>query len=143
MVGNEFAIAAFVHPQLRRMSDKTHAQAAPLLAASLGKFMPLWYALSLALIAGATFEHRPATTGPGLLLAIAALLWVIAILFTIAKLVPINNRIAEMDPDQPHSTWLQDRCRWDKLHRTRVLILSMSFILLLTGLIQSAGMNAH
>jgi uncharacterized membrane protein len=143
MVGNEVAVAAFVHPQIRRMSDETHAPAASLLAASLGKFMPFWYALSFVLIVGDAFEHRPVTTGAGLLIGVAAILWVVVILFTIAKLVPINNRIARMDPKQPHQTWLQDRCRWDKLHRTRVLILAMSLILLLTGIIQGAGGSAH
>ena len=143
MVGNEFAVAAFIHPQLQRMSHKVHAQAVPSLAASLGKFMPLWYALALLLIIGAAFEQRPVTTVPCLLITTAAVLWGVAILFTVVKLVPINNRIARMDPEQPHETWLQDRCRWDTLHRTRVIILALSFVLLLTGLIQGAALSAH
>src|SRR5271154_4802295 len=40
MAGNEFAVAAFVHPQLRRLADSAHAQTAALLAGVLGKAMP-------------------------------------------------------------------------------------------------------
>jgi len=136
LVGNEIAIAAFVHPQLQRLSVATHAKTAPLLASSLGRFMPLWYALALLLAVGAAFEHGPITSGAGLMIFSAAVLWAIAILFTITSLVPINNRIARMGPEQPHRTWLQDRCRWDRFHRFRVTILTLSLVMLLTGLIE-------
>jgi uncharacterized membrane protein len=142
MVGNEFAVAAFVHPQLRRLNDRTHAQAATPLAASLGKAMPLWYGLALVLILGAAFEHRPLSSGPGLLLALAATLWAATILFTIMMLVPINSRIAKMNPDQPHEGWLRDRARWDQLHRLRVALLIVALLLLLAGLFGAAAIPA-
>lgn len=142
MVGNEIAIAAFVHPQLHRMSGRVHARAASMLASTLGAFMPFWYALALVLTIGAAFEHRLLADGTGLLIAIAAILLAVAIVFTIAQLVPINNRIARMDPEQPYASWLRDRCRWDTFHRTRVIILAMSFVLLLTGIIQSGAVVA-
>jgi hypothetical protein len=143
MVGNEFAVAAFVHPQLRRMSQKAHAEAAQLLASSLGRWMPFWYALTLGLMIGAAFEHRPVSGTPDVLIAVAALLWFVAILFTVTKLVPINNRITRMDPDRPHDIWLCDRCQWDKFHRMRVLILAIAFVLLLTGVLQSIALPTH
>jgi uncharacterized membrane protein len=138
MAGNEFAVAAFVHPQLRRLGDSTHAQIAARLAAVLGKAMPLWYGLALVLILGAAFEHRPLTSGPGLFIALAAGLWAATIVFTVTMLVPINNRIAKMNPEHPYDCWLQDRCRWDQLHQVRVVLLIMAFLLLLTGLFGSA-----
>jgi uncharacterized membrane protein len=138
MVGNEFAVAAFVHPQLRRLNNSTHAQAAAPLAAALGKAMPLWYGLALVLILGAAFERRPVTSGPGLFIVLAAIFWATTIVFTVTMLVPINNRIAKMDPEHPYDCWLQDRCRWDKLHQVRVVLLIMAFLLLLTGLFGSA-----
>jgi uncharacterized membrane protein len=138
MAGNEFAVAAFVHPQLRRLNNSTHAQAAAPLAAALGKAMPLWYGLALVLILGAAFEHRPVTSGPGLFIVLAAVFWATTIVFTVTMLVPINNRIAKMDPEHPYDCWLQDRCRWDKLHQMRVVLLIMAFLLLLTGLFGSA-----
>lgn len=143
LVGNEFAIAAFVHPQLQRLSTTAHAKAAPLLAGSLGRFMPYWYALALLLMAGAAFAHGPVTSGPGLLILSAAALWSVAILFSVTSLVPINNRIAGMDPEQPHHGWLHDRCRWDKLHRFRVTVLTLSLVMLLTGLIEGTAASVR
>jgi uncharacterized membrane protein len=139
MAGNEFAIAAFIHPQIRKLGNNTHAQTAASLAGVLGKAMPLWYGLALALILGAAFEHRPLSSGPGLFLTSAAILWAVIILSTLIMLVPLNNRIAKMDPNHPYDCWLQDRCRWDKLHQVRVILLVMAFLLLLTGLFAAAG----
>ena len=139
MTGNEFAVAAFVHPQLRKLGDSAHVQIAPRLAAVLGKAMPIWYTLALVLILGAAFEHRPISSGPGLFLASAAALWVAAILFTVTTLVPINNRIAKIDPEHPYDCWLQDRCRWDQLHQVRVMLLIMAFVLILTGLLAASA----
>jgi uncharacterized membrane protein len=138
MAGNEFAVAAFVHPQLRRLSDSTHAQTAVPLAAVLGKAMPFWYGVAFVLILGAAFEHRPVSSGPGMLIASAGLLWAITIVFTVTMLVPINNRIARMNPEQPYPTWQQDRCRWDRLHRVRVELLIIAVLLLLTGLLSGS-----
>jgi uncharacterized membrane protein len=138
MAGNEFAVAAFIHPQLNHLDPETHAKAAGPIARILGKIMPLWYALALVLILGAAYEHRPLTHGPGLLITLSAVLWTATILFTITMLVPINNRIAGMNPKQPHPTWLQDRVRWDRLHRIRVALLVIAVILLLVGLLQAA-----
>jgi uncharacterized membrane protein len=134
MAGNEFAIATFIHPQLHRLANSAHVQIAPSLARVLGKAMPLWYGLALLLILGAAYEHRPLTSGPGLFIGLAAVLWALIIVFTITTLVPINNRIAKTNPDQPYDCWLQDRCRWDQLHQVRVMLLIMAFLLLVTGL---------
>jgi Domain of unknown function (DUF1772) len=134
MVGNEFAIAAFVHPPLLGLGGLTHARIAAPLARTLGGAMPFWYGLALLLILGAAYEHRPISTGPGLLIAIAAAVWAATIVFTVATLVPINNRIARLNPEQPYPTWLHDRARWDRLHRIRVALLIIALLLLLTGL---------
>ena len=139
MAGNEFAVAAFVHPQLHKLDHSTHAQTATPLARVLGKAMPLWYGIALLLILGAAFEHRPVSNNPGLFILLAAVLWAATIVFTITMLVPINNRIAKMDPQQPYDCWLQDRSRWDQLHQLRVALLIMAFVLLLTGLFAGAA----
>ena len=141
MAGNEFAVAAFIHPQLRKLNDNAHAQIAPPLASVLGKAMPFWYGLSLVLILGAAFEHSPISSGSGLLITFSAVLWALTIVFTITMLVPINNRIARMSPQLPYTTWLEDRCRWDKLHRVRVELLIIAVLLLLAGLF--GGITTH
>ena len=142
VAGNEFAVAAFVHPQLHKLGQSVHAQTASSLASALGKAMPLWYGVALLLILGAAFEHRPVSDSPGLFILLAAVLWEATIVFTITMLVPINNRIAKMNPQQPYDCWLQDRCRWDKLHQLRVTLLIMAFVLLLTGLFAGAATTA-
>lgn len=139
MAGNEFAVAAFVHPQLHKLGHSAHAQTAVLLARVLGQAMPLWYGVALVLILGAAFEHRPVSSGAGLFILLAAVLWAATIVFTLTMLVPINNRIAKMDPEQPYDCWLQDRSRWDQLHQVRVALLIMAFVLLLTGLFAGAA----
>ncbi len=139
MVGNEFAVAAFVHPQLGKLPSKAHSQTAALLAAALGRAMPLWYGFALLLIVGAAFEHRPISQSSGLLLASAAALWAATIISTIAMLVPINDRIAKLDPEHPYDGWLNDRARWDRLHRIRIAILIIALLLLLTGLFGGAA----
>ncbi|HXC94519.1 MAG TPA: DUF1772 domain-containing protein [Edaphobacter sp.] len=133
MVGNEFAVAAFVHPQLQKLADGPHAQAAAPLATSLGKWMPFWYGASLALILGAAYQHRAESHSLGLILA-SAILWITTIVFTITILVPINNRIAKMDTQQPYDCWREDRIRWDHLHKVRVEVLIAALVLLLAGL---------
>ena len=142
MAGNEFAVAAFIYPQLRKLGDIPHAQAAASLAGVLGKAMPAWYGVALVLLLGAAFEHRPLSSGPGLFIVLAAGLWTAIIVFTITMLVPINNRIAKMNPEHPYDCWLQDRSRWDQLHQVRVALLIMAFILLITGLFAGATSTA-
>jgi uncharacterized membrane protein len=142
LAGNEFAVAAFVHPQLHKLDQNAHAQTAAPLARVLGKAMPIWYGVALVLIVGAAFQHRPLSSGPGLFLLLAAILWAATIVFTITMLVPINNRIAKMNPEHPYDCWLQDRCRWDQLHQVRVALLIMAFVLLLTGLFAAAATTA-
>jgi len=139
MAGSEFAVATFIDPQLRRLGDSAHAQTATLLAGVLGKSMPVWYGLALVLILGAAFEHRPFTSGPGSFIVLAAVLWAVTIVFSVTMLVPINNRIAKMNPEHPYDCWLQDRSRWDQLHQVRVALLIMAFLLLLTGLLGSSA----
>jgi uncharacterized membrane protein len=139
MVGNEFAVAAFVHPQLRKLAHRAHAQAAAPLATALGKVMPFWYGVALILILGAALEHRPLFQVPGLLCLLAGIIWAATIIFTVILLVPINNRIAKINPDHPYDGWLKDRARWDRLHQLRVALLFVALLLLLTGLFPSGA----
>ncbi len=141
LAGNELAIAAFVHPQLYKLAETEHANVASRLARVLGRVMPVWYGLALLLIAGAAYEHRPVTSGRGLLLMCAAVLWAVIIGLTVALEVPINNRIAALNANAPYANWLEDRKRWDALHNVRVGLLLVAIVLLLAGLL-GAGSGA-
>ena len=77
MVGNELSVSAFVIPALRRLESGPQAQALSVLARSLGRAMPVWYGLCLALLALESFLHLHQDTLAPLL--IAAALWVVAI----------------------------------------------------------------
>ena len=49
LVGNELAVALFIHPVLYSVPGESHARVAKPLAGSLGRYMPFWYAASLVL----------------------------------------------------------------------------------------------
>jgi len=49
LVGNELAMALFIHPVLYSVRDEAHVRVAKPLAGRLGRFMPFWYAVSLVL----------------------------------------------------------------------------------------------
>jgi len=128
MVGNEFAVSAFVNPAVWQLESGPQAQGVSILARSLGRVMPVWYSVCLALLALETFLHRH----EGLLLPLltATLIWVGVIVFTVTTLVPINNRIASLNTAAPAPGWKSDHKRWDSLHRVRILLLAVAVFVL-------------
>jgi len=135
MVGNELAIAAFVHPTLDRLPDDVHLPAAIALARLLGVFMPFWYALVLLLaVSKALIQWHESGQLPGCLAA-SATLWALAIVYSITALVPINNRIASWANGNPPAHWKSFCSRWDRLHRWRVALLTIAFAFLIMGTI--------
>ncbi len=121
MVGNEFALSAFVNPALWQLDSGPQTRGLSLLARSLGRAMPLWYGLCFVLLALESFVHRHQDAFVPLL--IATLVWAVAIVFSVGMLVPINNRIAALDAAAPAPNWKRDHKRWDSLHRIRILLL--------------------
>ena len=135
LVGNELAIAAFVHPTLSRLPDAVHSTAASALARLLGRAMPFWYALTLVLTAALAFaDHHRSGRWPSLIVLSAAL-WVLSIVYTIAALVPINNKIAAWTDTTRPADWKDLRSKWDTLHRWRVLLLCVAFVVLAAGIL--------
>ena len=133
MTGNEFALSAFVNPAVWRLESGPQAQGLSLLARSLGRIMPLWYGLCLALLALESFLHRHQAALVPLLTA--TLIWVGVILFSIALLVPINDRIASLNTAAPAPGWKQDHKKWDSLHRVRILLLGIALFALTYALV--------
>jgi Anthrone oxygenase len=131
MVGSELAIAAFVHPTLDRLPDNVHLPAASALARVLGRFMPFWYILVLSLtLAEVYIQWRQSGRLP-VWIVTSAILLALAIVYSIAALVPINNRIASWGKVTPPADWKTFRHRWDLLHRWRVLLLTVAFAFLI------------
>jgi uncharacterized membrane protein len=133
MVGNELAISAFVNPALRRLANVPQAEALSILARSLGRVMPVWYGLCLALLALEWFLHRHQAALAALVTA--AVIWAGAIVFSISMLVPINNRIASLNTAAPAPGWEREHRRWDVLHRARILLLLVALVALIDALV--------
>ena len=135
VAGNEFCVAAFVHPVISRLDDPAHAAAAAPVARVLGRWMPPAYAtvLLLLLIAASVWPAGPVGGLAWWLVVAAAAAWAIVIVVTIARLVPTNNRVARLDPARPYDGWQVDRRAWDRLHRGRVAFLLLCVALLLAA----------
>jgi uncharacterized membrane protein len=133
MVGNELAVSAFFNPAVWQLEAGPQAQGLSILARSLGRAMPVWYGLCLALLALESFMHRHQ---PALVpLLTATIIWVAVIVFTISVLVPINDRIASLNTAALTPGWKQDHKRWDTLHRVRILLLTVALLALTYGLV--------
>ena len=135
MVGNELAIAAFVHPVLDRLPDDAHLPAASALARLLGRVMPFWYALVLLLTLADMLLYWHQSGRLPIWTATSAILWAIAIVYTITTLVPINNRIASWQTGTAPADWKTFRSKWDMHHRWRVVLLTTAFAFLVVGVV--------
>jgi uncharacterized membrane protein len=133
MVGNELAVAAFFNPAVWQLESTPQAQALSILAGSLGRVMPVWYGFCLALLALESFLHRRQAALVPLLAA--TLIWAGVIIFTIAVLVPINNRIASLNTAAPAPHWKEEHKKWDSLHRVRTLLLLVALAALIYALV--------
>jgi hypothetical protein len=125
MVGNELALSAFVNPAVWRLESGPQAQELSILARSLGRVMPVWYALCLALLALESFLHRHQ----------AALVPLLTATLTVSMLVPINDRIASLNTAAPTPGWKHDHKKWDSLHRVRILLLAVALFTLSYALV--------
>jgi len=133
MVGTELAVSAFVNPAIWQLESGPQAQGLSLLARSLGRVMPVWYGLCLALLALESFLHRHQAAVVPLLAA--TLIWAGVIVYSISTLVPINNRIASLSTSAPSPGWKHDHKKWDSLHRVRILLLTVALFALIYALV--------
>jgi uncharacterized membrane protein len=135
MVGDELAIAVFVHPALDRLPDDVHLPAASALARVLGRFMPFWYILVFLLTLAEVLIQWHQSGRLPIWIATSAILWVLASVYSVTILVPINNRIASWEKVTPPADWKTFRSRWDLLHRWRVVLLTIAFAFLIVGIV--------
>lgn len=121
MAGNELCVS-IVNASLRKQDEHTRFTSGRAFAALFGAFMPFWYAATLLLAGAVAFNLRASGTA-AVLADVSALLWLLSIVYTVAALVPINNRIAAWDWDTRPADWEQARQKWDALHTARVALL--------------------
>ena len=131
MVGCELSIAVFVHPTLAGLSDDVHLPAASALARMQGRFMPFWYVLVILLTLAEFGMERHQNGRLPISIATSAGLWILATLFSVFVLVPINNRLKSNPPPE----WKMYRFRWDRHHRWRTVLLTAAFAFLVVGLL--------
>ena len=111
-----------------RFSEARYAIIMSILARSLGRVMPVWYGLCLALLGLESFLHRHQAALVPLLTA--TLIWAGVIVFTVSMLVPINKRIASLNAAAPTAGWKHDHRKWDSLHRVRIVLLAIALFFL-------------
>ena len=134
MVGTELTVSLFINPVIWQLDDQAQAKALSLFGGLLGKVMPLWYALCLVLMIVEAYLRRHQPGFPLILTAIV--LWIAIILYSIAVLVPINNRIVALPTASSLPThWLAETKKWDALHRWRILFLIIAMICLTWALL--------
>jgi len=124
MTGNELAVSAFFNPAVAKLQATSRAEALSLLARSLGTVMPVWYAICLILLIAEVYMRRH--TSQVYLLQVSLAIWILTIAFTVTTLVPINNRIVKLDPNSLSQNWQNEHRRWDRLHRLRVMMLTIA-----------------
>jgi uncharacterized membrane protein len=133
MTGNELTVSLFINPVMRRLEPTAQTHALSLFAGLLGRVMPFWYGLCLILFVAETWVRRGQVGFPFLLAA--SILWALTIVFTIALLVPINNRIAALAASAPLEQWLPEHRRWNRLHCVRIVLLLVALVFVLHALL--------
>jgi len=133
MCGSELNVAAFAHPTLNRQPLEVHIPVRASLATLFGRVMPFWMATStlLNLLLLLPFEHLGVLARH--LAAIAFVIQVFAILFSLVGPVPINNRTRLWTPANLPSDWKAQERRWDLYHWIRTCSLIVAFALLVVS----------
>lgn len=135
MIGTEFAVAAFINPILRELGIQEELRAIRLFSKKLGFVMPFWYSASFLLLIAETVIRRGAAGG-ALLIASSAI-WAAVIVLTLLFLVPIANRMAQLDPGTAGESELKEHKRWDWMHRWRVAALTGAMICFLLAVMHA------
>jgi uncharacterized membrane protein len=131
LIGTEFAVSVFVNPVLWKLDHSAQAAAIRMFARKLGTAMPFWYVGSLVLLACGWFlGHHEAQRW---LLSGATLIWIAVIVLTLLFLVPINNRMMQLDPGSFALESRREHHKWDAMHRARVAALTVAFVCFLAA----------
>jgi len=131
MCGSELNIAAFAHSGIGRQRMDAHILMRSSLARLFGKVMPFWMAGSTLLSAGLLLPFAHLDKMAWRLSAISLAIQVMAVIFSLVALVPINNRISKWTPGSLPSDWQAQEQHWDLYHWLRTCGLIAAFALLI------------
>jgi len=135
MVGCELAIAAFIHPTLDKLPDDAHLPVASAIARVLGTVMPFWYNLTFLLTLAEVVIRWHQSGRLPIWITTSAVLWMLASVYSLIALVPVNNRIKSWEKSTPPPDWKTYRRKWDMHHRRRVVLLTIAFTFLIVGFV--------
>ena len=130
MCGSELNVAAFAHPALNRQQLETHTLLRSSFAALFGRVMPFWMVGSALLNLLLLLPVGQLSSTSWRLAAIAFVIQVLAIAFSLVGPVPINNRIAKWTPQSLPRDWQSQEHRWDLYHWFRTGGLIIAFVVL-------------
>jgi uncharacterized membrane protein len=130
MCGSELNVAAFAHPMLNRQPLEVHVPMRASMAALFGRVMPFWMAGStlLNLLLLLPFQHLSESAWR--FTAVAFIIQVFAVVFSLVGPVPINNRIAKWTRESLPEDWQAQEHRWDQYHWLRTAGLIVGFAVL-------------
>ena len=134
MCGSELNVGAFAHPTLNSQTLDVHVPVRAALAKLLGRVMPFWMASSTLLNLALLFPFVGLNRTAWSFAAIAFVIQVFAVLFSVLFPVPINNRIMLWTPPTLPKDWSAQERRWDSFHSSRTFGLIASFALLTLSL---------
>ncbi len=135
MCGSELNVAAFAHPTLSGQPLEVHIPVRSSFAALFGHVMPFWMAGSALLNLLLLLPFENLNQSAWRLAAIAFAIQALAVVFSLAGPVPINNRITKWTPTSLPHDWRAQEHRWDLYHwvRTCGLILGFALLVLSVG----------
>ena len=98
MCGSELNVAAFGHPVIAAQPLEVHLPMRAELARLLGRVMPFWMAASTLLNLALLFPFERLNPTAWHWAAVALTIQLFAVVFSLLGPVPINNRMAKLDP---------------------------------------------
>ena len=134
MCGSELNVAAFGHPAVNRQPLEVHILVRASFAVLFGGVMPFWMSGSTLLNLLLLLPFEGLTGSAWRLAAIAFVIQVLAVIFSLVAPVPINNRIARWTSSSLPSDWKTQEHRWDIYHWFRTCGLIIAFALLALSL---------
>jgi uncharacterized membrane protein len=135
LVGNEFAVGVFINPSFGRLPDVSYAFAAGETARIYGKVMPFWMIGNFLLCIMVTFLVADSYSAQWWFYLAATILFGCVNVFSVLFPVPINNKIANWDPNDLPGDWRELRKRFDRYHFIRIVLLLAALVCLIIGMI--------
>jgi uncharacterized membrane protein len=138
LCGSELNVAAFAHPTLERQPIEVRILLRSSFARLFGRVMPFWMAGSTLLNLLLLFPLEHLSKSARHLAAIALVIQMFAVVFSLVGPVPINNRIGKWTPESVPDDWMTLERRWDTYHwiRTCALIVAFALLVLCVGLVE-------